>query len=124
MNPFSLFSRKSSEGQSNEISHEDLTEALGSGNCALVDVREAGEFAAGHVPGAVNQPLSSFDPVDLPKDKPVVLICLAGGRSAKALEKAIAAGRTDVVHYPGGMNGWRGKGGELRGYGDGDGAFK
>ena len=112
MNPLSLFSRKSSEGHPNEISYEDLTEALGSRSCALVDVRETGEFAAGHVPGAVNQPLSSFDPAELPKDKPVVLMCLAGGRSAKALAKAVAAGRTDVVHYPGGMTGWRNEGGQ------------
>jgi rhodanese-related sulfurtransferase len=112
MNPFSLFSRKSSEGQPNEISYEDLTAALSSHSCALVDVREAGEFAAGHVRGAVNRPLSSFDPTDLPKDKPVVLMCLAGGRSAKALAKTVAAGRTDVVHYPGGMTGWRSEGGQ------------
>ena len=111
MNPFSLFSGKAAQDRSGEISYEDLTAALGSHSCALVDVREAGEFAAGHVPGAVNRPLSSFDPNELPKDKPVVLMCF-GGRSAKALAKSVAAGRTDVVHYPGGMTGWRSEGGQ------------
>jgi|SRR5579863_1345589 len=112
MNSFSLFSRNAAEGRPAEISYEDLTTALGSHVCTLVDVREITEFAAGHVPGAVNRPLSSFDPTELPKDKPVVLMCQAGGRSAKALAKAVAAGRTDVVHYPGGMTGWRSEGGQ------------
>jgi rhodanese-related sulfurtransferase len=113
MNPFSLFSRKAAEGRPGEISYEDLAAALRSHSCTLVDVREVSEFAAGHVPEAVNRPLSSFDPTDLPKDKPVVLMCQAGGRSAKALAKAVAAGRMDVVHYPGGMTGWRSEGGQL-----------
>ncbi len=112
MNPVSQSSHESSEGRPGEITYERLAAALGSGSCVLVDVREAVEFAAGHAPGAVNHPLSSFDPADLPKDKPVVLMCQAGGRSAKALAKAVAAGRTDVVHYPGGMTGWRSQGGQ------------
>jgi len=112
MNPFSLFSRKSAEGPPREISHQDLAAALSSRSCVLVDVREPGEFASGHVPGAINQPLSCFDPAELPGDKPVVLICLAGARSAKALAKTVTTGRTDVVHYPGGMTGWRSEGGQ------------
>jgi rhodanese-related sulfurtransferase len=111
MNPVPLFSRESSEGRPGEITYEPLTAALGSGSCVLVDVREPLEFAAGHVPGAVNRPLSTFDPAELPTDKPVVLMCQAGGRSAKALAKTVAVGRTDVVHYPGSMTGWRSEGG-------------
>ena len=73
----------------------------------VVDVREPHEFAAGHVPNALNMPMSSFDPEELPQGKPVVLICQSGGRSRNALNRARAIGRDDVRHFAEGMNGWR-----------------
>ena len=95
------------------IEHDELVQALGNRSCVLVDVREPHEFRSGHIPGAVNHPLSTFDPALLAQGKPVVLICQAGGRSAKALRHALAAGRQDVRHYPGGMRGWRMRGGAV-----------
>ncbi len=53
----------------------------------LVDVREEDEFDSGHLPGAVNVPLSQFMALyadDIPTDKPVVLVCRTGVRSAQA----------------------------------------
>lgn len=105
----SLFSKRPDR----TISFEDLNREATLGTVAVVDVREPPEFAGGHVPGAVNMPLSSFNLDKLPTDKPVVLICLAGGRSGRALGQAVAAGRTDVVHYAGGMNGWKQAGGKI-----------
>ncbi len=81
--------------------------------CTVVDVREPHEFAAGHIPNAVNMPLSRFDPQELPNGKPVVLVCQAGGRSKNALNRARAIGREDVKHYAGGTAGWRSRGGEV-----------
>ena len=43
----------------------------------------------------------------------MVLICQAGARSKNALNQARAAGRGDVRHYAGGMNGWRSRGGDV-----------
>jgi rhodanese-related sulfurtransferase len=85
----------------------DLEEAVGTNAWTVVDVREPHEFAAGHIPNALNMPTSSFEPRDLPQGKPVVLICQAGGRSRNALNKARGIGREDVRHFAGGMNGWR-----------------
>ena len=56
-----LFSKRATNGDT-EISYDDLADALKRGACFVVDVREPQEFASGHVPGAVNQPLSRFDP--------------------------------------------------------------
>jgi rhodanese-related sulfurtransferase len=91
---------------------EAFAKAVRAGEVTVVDVRESHEFASGHIPGSVNLPLSRFDPGRLPKGKPVVLICQAGGRSRDAVRRAHAAGRDDVKHYAGGMSHWRLHGGD------------
>ena len=77
-------------------------------NALLVDVREADEYAAGHIPGAVNAPLSTLEGADLPKDRPLFLYCLRGSRSARAagLLKRRGYGRVRSI---GGISGYRGK---------------
>jgi rhodanese-related sulfurtransferase len=82
----------------------------------LVDVREAHEYAAGHIPGAVSMPLSTFDPAVLPvaEGKQIVFACQAGKRSLAALQQARLAGSPNVAgHYPGGFAGWRAAGGDV-----------
>lgn len=95
------------------VEHDELVRALSAKDCVLIDVREPREFQSGHVPGALNHPLSTFDPARIAQGKPVVFICQAGGRSAKALRHAMSVGRQDVRHYPGGMSGWRARGGPV-----------
>ena len=95
------------------IEHEALERAALAGELHLLDVREPHEYAAGHLPHAVNHPLSAFNPDALPKDKPVVLVCQAGGRSMKAMQAAHDAGRTDVMHYAPGTGGWKARGGRI-----------
>lgn len=75
----------------------------------LVDVREPGEYAAERIHGALNYPLSTFDPVALPDDgrRAVVLHCGSGKRSATALDRCRAAGVNVGVHMAGGLSAWR-----------------
>ena len=101
-----LFSRFSSGPDPLAIEHDELERALKAGDCVLVDVREPAEFAAGRIPNSTNLPLSRFDPDRLPTDKPVVLVCRSGARSATALSRAHGGGRADVRHYAGGVMGW------------------
>ncbi len=84
--------------------HEWLNQQM----VTLVDVREADEFAAGHVPGAINLPLSTFDPAQVPDEagKELVVMCKSGKRAGMALEKLNAAGITRAVNYRAGMDGW------------------
>jgi rhodanese-related sulfurtransferase len=95
------------------VEFDELEQAVETGDWTVVDVREPHEFAVGHIPNALNMPLSRFDPQELPLGKPVVLTCQAGARSRNALARARAAGRADVKHYAGGMNGWRSRGGPV-----------
>jgi rhodanese-related sulfurtransferase len=95
------------------IEHEELVRAQRERSCVVIDVREPHEFRSGHIPEAKNLPLSQFNLESIPQDKPVVLICQAGGRSARALRRAIDSGRKNVRHYPGGMSGWRARGGQV-----------
>ena len=108
-----LFDMFKGGGGADEAPHDELVAALKENSCALIDVREPHEFAAGRVPGSHNLPLSRFDVAQLPKDRPVVLICRSGMRSGQALAKARAAGRSDIRHYRGGVMGWTGAGGKL-----------
>ena len=74
----------------------------------LLDVREPGEFAEVRAPGAVLLPTSTFTTRigELPDDRPLLVVCHVGGRSAAVTGYLIRAGRTDVVNVAGGMEAW------------------
>ncbi|WP_374527536.1 rhodanese-like domain-containing protein [Novosphingobium sp.] len=95
-----------------ELSPNQLAAMLREDRALVVDVREPDEFAAGHIPGAVNMPLSGFRASQLPDpgDKVLVLNCAAGRRSAMALDKCGAAQAEVDTHLAGGFGAWRAAG--------------
>ncbi|MCI7678325.1 rhodanese-like domain-containing protein [Streptococcus orisratti] len=76
----------------------------------VVDVREADEFAAGHVPGAINLPLSELANryTELDFETPYHIICHLGGRSSQACLFLDAQGY-DVTNINGGTAAWTGE---------------
>lgn len=94
--------------QHREITPRQLDSMLKQGRALVIDVREANEFAAGHIPGAINLPLSDFRASQLPGSggKLVVLNCAAGRRSAMALDKCAAASAEVDTHLAGGYGAW------------------
>jgi rhodanese-related sulfurtransferase len=74
----------------------------------LVDVREDHEFAEVRAPEAVLMPMSTFAQraAELPIDRPLMIVCHVGGRSAAVAGYLIRSGRTDVVNVAGGMDAW------------------
>ncbi|WP_245883265.1 rhodanese-like domain-containing protein [Streptomyces hyaluromycini] len=82
-------------------------------DAVLLDVREAGEWAAGHVPGAVHAPLSGLAAgAPLPPaaaDRPLVVVCRSGRRSREAVALLAARG-LDAVDVVGGMTAWHAAG--------------
>jgi rhodanese-related sulfurtransferase len=75
----------------------------------LLDVRGFDEFASGRVPEAVCIPLPDLErrAGDIPTDRPVLVMCQSGGRSAMAVERLHALGLQDVSDVQGGLNAWR-----------------
>lgn len=106
------FGKGNGHPQHREISASQLDEMVRAGNVLVVDVREADEFAAGHIPGAVSMPLSTFQPSQLPQQegRTLVLNCLGGKRSAMALEKCGIAQAAVDTHLAGGFAAWQSAG--------------
>lgn len=91
------------------INVETLKAWLDKNEVLLVDVREADEYAASHIPGALLLPLSQFSPLKLPEHpgKKLVIQCLGGKRSAMACQATmIAIPGIDVYNLEGGINSW------------------
>jgi rhodanese-related sulfurtransferase len=91
------------------FTREQVKAGLADGSILLLDVREPNEFSSGHIPGAVNFPLSTFDPARLPREdgKIIVFSCRSGQRTQRAIEMARLGGRGDAnSHYAGSMNDW------------------
>jgi len=92
-----------------ELEPRALKAMLDAGTAMVVDVREPDEFAAGHIAGAINLPLSRFDPTSLPSvdGKILILNCAGGRRSASALGQCAAASVAVDTHLCGGIAAWK-----------------
>ena len=82
----------------------------------LVDVRERNEFIEVRAPGAVLYPTSSFllRFEDLPRDRPLYVLCNSGSRSAAVTAWLLRNGWSDVHNVAGGMTAWVRAGLEVR----------
>ncbi len=102
-----------SEYTTPQIDVEELAAARGTG--LLLDVREPGEYAAGHVPGAVLMPMSQLANrvSELDKTSPVFVICASGNRSS-AMTDLLRGADFDAVSVAGGTGAWARSGRALK----------
>jgi hydroxyacylglutathione hydrolase len=96
-----------------EISVRELKKLLDAGEVDVLDVRQPAEWADGHVAGATfitgGQLPARLD--EVPRTKPVAVMCGSGYRSSVASSLLRASGRTgDVLNVVGGMSAWRSAG--------------
>jgi rhodanese-related sulfurtransferase len=92
------------------VSTAQATHLINREDALLVDVREPGEFGAGHILGARNVPLARIEASgDLAKrkDKPVIVYCEGGERAAKAAAALRKLGFSRVVNLNGGLPAWQ-----------------
>ncbi|WP_293745818.1 rhodanese-like domain-containing protein [uncultured Paraglaciecola sp.] len=105
----SLLSVSAYSANVSNISQQELLKA-DTNNLVIVDVRTAEEFQQGHVPNAINVPLSEI--IDNPailnssKGKPIILYCRSGYRAGKAAEALTKDGYQNLSHLEGDMQGW------------------
>lgn len=98
-----------------DLDRETVKSGIRDGSMLIIDVREPHEYEAGHIPGAVSHPLSTFDPqavADLvaADGRRPVFSCASGVRSIHALMAAQNAGLDLAEHYKGGFKDWYGAG--------------
>ena len=78
----------------------------------ILDVRRPDEFAAGHIPGAINVPNEVIGNAEIPelpdKSQLILVYCRSGRRSKEASGKLVALGYTNVVEF-GGILDWKGE---------------
>lgn len=85
----------------------------GDGAPLVLDVRDAGEFEAGHIPGSLNIPYGELPARhgELPRDVPIAAVCSGGKRSGMAASILQREGFESVVHVGlGGLDTWQLKG--------------
>lgn len=90
------------------------TQLINREDALVVDVRDPGEYGAGHILGAKNVPLAqigarieSGHELGKRKDKPVIVYCDGGERAAKAVGALKKLGFSRVVNLSGGLPGWQ-----------------
>lgn len=87
---------------------EALAPRLARGEVHVLDVRNASEYAAGHIPGAQHIPVGHLAErlKEIPRDKPLVVQCQSGGRSAIATSVLQQLGVTGAEDMRGGYTAW------------------
>ena len=92
------------------ISPAQATTLINREDAIVIDVREASEFAAGHLLNARHIPLAELEKrlgeLEKLKDKPVILNCQGGNRSSTACGILRKAGFTSVHNLEGGIDAW------------------
>ena len=78
----------------------------------ILDVRRPDEYAAGHIPNAINVPNESIGTAEIPelpdKNQLIMVYCRSGRRSKEASEKLVKLGYTNIVEF-GGILDWKGE---------------
>jgi rhodanese-related sulfurtransferase len=94
------------------VSATQATQLINREDALVVDVRDPGEYGAGHILGAKNVPLSRIDAggaeiAPKRKDKPVIVYCDTGKRAAKAAAALRSQGFAKVLSLSGGLGAWQ-----------------
>lgn len=102
------------------VSAEEMQSLLELDDVQLVDVRTPEEYQEGYINNFQNidflSPTFEADISKLDKDKPVILYCRSGGRSAKCAKKMLDAGFIKIYDLEGGISKWEHEGFEVKTY--------
>ena len=93
------------------VSTLQATQMINRQDALLLDVRDAAEYAKGHILGAKNVPLGDFErraaELDKHKAKPVIVTCDSGSRATRVIEGLKTRGFARVFNLNGGYGAWQ-----------------
>ena len=98
-------------GGAGELNTLDATRLMNQGSTLVLDVRDAQEFASGHLPRARHIPLADLSnrmsEIEKYKEKSVLVTCMKGQRSSNAAKLLRRAGFKSVFYLKGGVAAWQ-----------------
>ena len=98
-------------GGSHEVGTLEATQLINRRDAIVVDVREPGEYANGHIPGAKHIPLvnlaARLKELEKFKQRPIVVTCAGGNRSGTAIGILRKGGFNEAVNLKGGIAAWQ-----------------
>lgn len=105
-----LFDLVRSQGDKSLLSPVEATLLINREDAIVVDVRDQGEYAQGHIPNARHLPLADLErrsgELEKFKDRPLILCCASGARSASAVAQLKKAGFGKIYNLRGGLMEW------------------
>lgn len=109
--------KEANKGEVKVVSVEEMQSLMELDDIQLVDVRTPGEYQEGYIENFQNidflSPTFDEDIAKLDKNKPVILYCKSGGRSASCAKKMVDAGFVKVYDLEGGISKWQHEGYEV-----------
>ncbi len=99
-------------GLASNISVDEAYAIYQQGDAFFLDVRELSEWNEFHAPSTTLISLGELASRlnEVPRDRPIVVVCRSGNRSQQGRDILLQAGFTDVTSMDGGLNEWRTKG--------------
>ena len=91
---------------------EDLKSVIETSQPLLIDVREPSEYQSGYIPSAISIPLRTLSQSleQIPSDRPVIVYCSTGYRSAMGVMTLQLLGYSNVRGFPLSFAGWKNAG--------------
>lgn len=91
------------------LSPQALTLMMNNQQAVVIDIRDPAEFRQGHITSSRNIPYSKLmeQSGELPKDKPVIIVCNLGQVAGAATKQLKAIGLSEVYRLEGGISNWK-----------------
>jgi rhodanese-related sulfurtransferase len=105
-----LFDMARAQGDKTLVSPIEATLLINREDAVVIDVRDQGEYAQGHVPNARHIPLADLarrsNELEKLKTRPLILCCASGARSANAIATLRKSGFEKLFNLRGGLYEW------------------
>ena len=107
-----LFGGGGTAASAGPVTVQEAERLVAHGDAVLIDVREQGEWEAGHVRQARHIPLGVLPDrlAEVPHDRAVLLFCRSGNRSGQATRLLLERGFTNARNVDGGVLAWERQG--------------